>query len=1214
MTASTWRFWIDRGGTFTDVIGCAPDNTTHTLKLLSASPAHYTDAAAEGVHRILAKVCEGSAIPRDISEIRMGTTVATNALLEKSGAATALLTTRGFRDVLRIGNQNRPAIFDLCIRKMEMLYRDVAEVNERIDANGTILEALQPIDLEPIFDQWHSDGIESVAICFMHAWRNGTHEKAAAKLARAAGFDQVSASHEVSPLMKFVSRSSTTVADAYLSPVLLQYVRGFQEALAAHDIACPRILFMQSNGGLVTAELFRGKDSILSGPAGGVVGMGATAHKAGLTQLIGFDMGGTSTDVSIYAGAPEVVDETTIAGVHMRSPMIRIHSIAAGGGSILAYTDGRLQVGPESAGANPGPISYGHGGPLTITDANIMLGRIQPRWFPRIFGPNADQPLNVEKVHHAFTRLTRQLNATGLNYSSEQTAAGFLSVAIENMANALRHISIRRGLDPATFTLCCFGGAGGQHACQVADSVGMTRILLDPLAPVLSAWGMGAAVLSCYRQLAVNELLEEAALARLEQHCTVLAAECRATLRDQGIKDITLHRWLHLKVAGSDMSLPIAADNLTNLREAFFTAHRARFGFAPSDSNAEIKLEIESVRVEAASTQQPMPTGNMQSTTVEAGAQAETDKQAEIYLAGRWQTVPTYERLQLHPGTSLAGPALITEANSTTIVEPGWTLTVNDARQLLLERTTELQPKQHESGAADPVQLEIFNNRFMHVAEEMGAVLQQTARSVNIKERLDFSCALFTTAGDLIANAPHIPVHLGSMDDSIKVLLQQHPAELLAGTSFLANAPYNGGTHLPDITVISPVLDAAGDLLFMVASRAHHADIGGITPGSMPPNSRHIGEEGIVFDNLAIVSNGEFLEDDLRTQLMTPEYPARNPDQNVADIKAQIAANERGRMLLLEMVQQHGGPIVAAYTQHVQDNAEESVRRAIERLGQLGTECFRYPFDNGQQICVRVRVDHDKREATIDFTGTSAAQDNNLNAPVSVCRAAVLYVFRTLVNANIPLNAGCLKPLNLIIPEGCMLSPRFPAAVVGGNVETSQCVTDALYGALGVLAASQGTMNNLSFGNDEFQYYETICGGAGAGANFDGADAVQTHMTNSRMTDAEVLESRLPVLVREFSIRPNSGGTGAHVGGNGAVRKLEFRTTMSAAILSNHRSIPPFGLAGGGNALTGQNLIVRRDGSIEEPGGIVMTKVHEGDVMVIKTPGGGGYGVPPDTK
>jgi len=1244
MTGTGWQFWIDRGGTFTDVIGCSPDNKLHSLKLLSDNPEQYADAAAEGIRRVLAATHSH----HPVDEIRMGTTVATNALLQRRGAATGLLITRGFRDALQIGYQNRPDIFDLEIKLPQPLYTRVAEIDERMDASGTVIEALDESALETILTDWEDDKIHSVAICLLHAWINPAHEKRVAEIVRAAGFNQVSVSHEVSPLIKLVSRGATTVADAYLSPVLAFYVENFQRELASYDIHCPRILFMQSNGGLVAAELLHGKDSILSGPAGGVVGMGAAAKRAGFSKLIGFDMGGTSTDASIFIDHPEIVSETNVAGVSLRTPMIRIHTIAAGGGSILRFANGRFQAGPESAGADPGPACYGRGGPLTVTDANLLLGRIQANHFPATFGPDADQPLNRDVVAQGFTDLAKEISTvTGTAFTPQQTALGFLRVAIENMANALRHISIQRGLNPADYTLCCFGGAGGQHACQVADRLGITRILLDPLAGVLSAWGMGAAPLRSYRQQSINRPLHNAALIELKSLLGHLETECRAALHQQGVADacISVTTWMALKAEGSDTTIELPISEPDQMQTAFIHAHQMRFGFVPDNA----QLIIDALRIEAedqakvhASEHSP-PIYAVASATLKADSKRARDSYPEpvahvqMESNDQTRTVPVFERADLLPGMRLRGPAIISEQTGTIVVEPEWKLEVNDSLQLLLSRSKRQELQQEIGTRKDPVMLEIFSNHFMHIADEMGIVLQNTAGSVNIKERLDYSCALFSTDGDLIANAPHIPVHLGSMDESIKALLRTQGDGLARGNIYLCNAPYNGGTHLPDLTVVTPVLDTAGELIFVVGSRAHHADIGGISPGSMPPESKHIDEEGVVFDNFVLVANDQFRSTELYNELVNAKYPARNPAQNIADCMAQVAANERGRNLLLEMVEQYGSETVHAYVEHSLDNAEESVREVVVALcdtysnegnnyvrasnvgdvsdsgPHISSGSFCYPFDNDQQISVAITLDRDKREATIDFSGTSPATTNNLNAPASVCQAAVMYVFRTLVHADIPLNAGCRRPLKLIIPEGCMLNPHYPAAVVGGNVETSQCVTDALYGALGVLAASQGTMNNLSFGNSQLQYYETVCGGAGAGAGFQGADAVQTHMTNSRMTDAEVLETRYPILVREFSIRRGSGGNGKQRGGDGVIRKLEFRAAMSAAILSNHRRVAPFGLAGGQDAMTGVNTLERHNGTVEDLDGIVTIEVQEKDVLIIKTPGGGGYGSPSES-
>ena len=1200
MNNGQWQFWIDRGGTFTDVVGTASDGCLHSLKLLSDRPDQYRDAAAEGIRRMLAQHDPDG----KVAEIRMGTTVATNALLERKGARTGLIMTRGFRDALLIGDQDRPQLFDLHIRKPEVLFEAVTEASERLDASGNVLDSLNTDNLLPVLADWRAKGIESVAICLLHAWRNPVHEQQLVDLVRQQGFANVHASHEVSPVMKLIGRAGTTVADAYLSPVLLHYVNAFEQELKGVGVDCDRIFFMQSHGGLASAAHFRGKDAILSGPAGGVVGMRASGERAGFDQLIGFDMGGTSTDVSVCTGEPEIVDDTEVSGIHLRTPMIRIHTIAAGGGSILSYDQGRFQAGPKSAGADPGPMSYGRDGPLALTDANLMLGRIQANHFPAVFGKDGKQTLNSTKVRHAFAELAQHISdRSNRDYSVEQTAEGFLQVAIENMANALRHISVSRGLNPADYTLCCFGGAGAQHACRVADRLGIQRILLDPQAGVLSAWGMGAAALRAYRQISIDRTLCEDSLQELQTLCAELGAACAAELTDQGVNPQALQcrHIVNLKAVGTDTALPVELTNNADMGRQFSKAFADRFGFAPDSAS----LHIDSVRVEAQATVDNERDEAPLTSTSTDGKAPQPFASNDIWMDDSWRVVPVYQREALLPGHKFQGPALVTEANSITVLETGWSAEINSALQMLLTRTTAVSDTRPESSSADPVLLEIINNRFVSVADEMGTVLRKTARSVNIKERLDFSCALFTANGDLIANAPHVPVHLGSMDDSVKSALRDHSDALRRGDVILTNAPYNGGTHLPDVTAISAVV--SDTIEYIVASRAHHADIGGISPGSMPPFSTHIEEEGVLIEHFALVTDNVFQEASLRKLLADSQWPARNPDQNVADFRAQVAANERGRRLLLEMLKHYGSGVVAAYAQHVQDNAEEAVRCAIARLREGE---FTYPLDNGQQICVRISINHRKRSASIDFTGTSAATDNNFNAPKAVSQAAVLYVFRTLVKDDIPLNAGCRKPLQLIIPEGCMLNPQFPAAVVGGNVETSQCVTDALYGALGVLAASQGTMNNFSFGNADHQYYETIGGGAGAGLDFAGADAVQTHMTNTRITDPEVLESRHPILLREFSIRKNSGGDGNYRGGDGVTRKLEFRQNMSAAVLSNHREVAPFGLNGGKPGQTGKNRIERIDGTEEVHGGALATEMETGDVLIIMTPGGGGSGTP----
>lgn len=1203
---SGWHFWIDRGGTFTDVIGRAPDGTTQSLKLLSESPGQYADAAATGIARLLDQA--GVARSAVIDEIRMGTTVATNALLERTGARTGLLLTRGFGDALRIGDQTRPDLFALEIRKPAPLYAAVAEVDERIAADGTVLQAVAQDAAHAVLERWHHEGIEALAICLLHAWREPRHERELTALARQVGFQHVYPSHEVSPLLQLLSRAGTTVADAYLSPVLSHYVASFQQALQGLGMRCEQILFMQSHGGLVPPDQLRGKDALLSGPAGGVVGMRAAGARAGLQQLIGFDMGGTSTDVSVCAGAPEISTTTHVAGLELRSPMLRIHTIAAGGGSLLQFGDGRLQVGPASAGADPGPLSYGRGGPLALTDANVLLGRIQPAFFPQVFGAAADAPLDRAAVATAFTELAATVEAhSGTPYSAAEVAAGFLDVAIDNMANALRHVTVSRGLDPAHFALCCFGGAGGQHACRVAERLGIRRILLDPDAGVLSARGMADAERSAYRQHSVEAPLNAATLQTLAPALAELGHACVAELVAQGLarSSIDVATVAELHPAGTATRLTVALAKPEVMAADFNAAFAERFGFRP----ATAALVIATVRVTASSRA-------ITPAQAESGAPAAADTLPVTHVdmwvcpqnaAPGWQSVPVHPRAQLSTRARLVGPALITEPNSTIIVEPGWSVQLNSAGQLLLEQTGSSAARRTTT-AQDPVLLEIINNHFVYVAEEMGVTLQQTAASVNIRERKDFSCALFTARGELIANAPHVPVHLGSMDDSVQSALRTHATELARGDVLLSNAPYNGGTHLPDVTVIAGVTaPGSTELLFIVASRAHHADIGGSTPGSMPPFSIHIDEEGVLFDQFTLVRDSTLRETELRAALNDSRWPARNPDQNVADFKAQLAANAVGRKLLLEMREQFGGDVVMRYADYVQDNAEACVRRVIDRLG-AGE--FTYPLDNGQQISVAVRIDTTERTATIDFTGTSPAAANNLNAPLAVCQAAVMYVFRTLVDTPIPLNAGCRRPLRLIVPAGCMLNPEWPAAVVGGNVETSQCITDALYGALGVVAGSQGTMNNLSFGTADYQYYETIGGGAGASATAAGADAVQTHMTNTRITDVEVLEREYPIILRRFAVRTGSGGAGAQSGGCGTVRELEFREAMRAAILSGNRRCAPFGLAGGAAGAPGRNTVRRRDGSLEAHGGALVTDMQAGDVLIIETPGGGGFGPP----
>ncbi|WP_165189178.1 hydantoinase B/oxoprolinase family protein [Caulobacter soli] len=1192
MTQRGWEFWIDRGGTFTDIVARRPDGALLTHKLLSENPEQYEDAAVAGVRALL----DGEAA---IDAVKMGTTVATNALLERAGESTVLAITHGHADALRIGYQARPKLFDRNIVKPEALYTRVVEIDERISVEGSVLrpldEAAARADLQAAFDA----GLRAVAIVLLHGFRFTDHEARVAAIAREVGFTQVSVSHEVSPLMKLVGRGDTTVVDAYLSPILRRYVDKVANALGRKT----RLLFMQSNGGLTDAHAFRGKDAILSGPAGGVVGMAKTAAQAGFERVIGFDMGGTSTDVCHFAGEYERAYETVVAGVRMRAPMMNIHTVAAGGGSICSFDGARFRVGPASAGANPGPACYRRGGPLTVTDCNVMLGKLSPDFFPAVFGPNADQRLDRDIVVARFEAMADDiLAATGKAMTPQEIAEGFVTIAVENMAKAVRQISIQRGYDVTKYVLACFGGAGGQHACLVADALGMTEVMIHPFAGVLSAYGMGLADLRTLREATVERPLADAA-ADLAVQVTALAGEAEAALWAQDVPLVRVETVASLlvKYAGTDTPLRVPLGDAGAVRERFEALHQRRFGFVSPAS----ALVVEALAVEAI--------GHADAGAApDLGLSAETIPESlatlPVRMAGAEHAAPVFDRAALPIGWEVPGPAIVREATGTTVIEPGWRATVDLHRNLIIDRVVPLAPRQAAGTKADPVMLEVFNNLFMAVAEEMGFALQNTAYSVNIKERLDFSCALFNRDGNLIANAPHMPVHLGSMGDSVRAIRDDRLHDgrgLKPGDVYMLNAPYNGGTHLPDVTVVMPVFDAAGVLTFYVAARGHQGDIGGVTPGSMPPSSRTVEEEGVLIENFLLVEGGRFLEAEVRALLASSKWPARNPDQNIGDLKAQVAACARGAESLTGLVAEFGQDVVEAYMAHVQDNAEEAVRRV---LATLTDGDFAYELDDGSVVKVAITVDRAARKARVDFTGTSDQVPTNFNAPASICRAAALYVFRTLVDDEIPMNDGCLRPVELVIPEGSMLRPRYPAAVVAGNVETSQVVVDALYGALGVMAAAQGTMNNFTFGDARRQYYETICGGAGAGPNFDGADAVQTHMTNSRLTDPEVLESRYPVLVEAFSIRRGSGGAGAHHGGDGVVRKIGFREPMTATLLSNRRRVAPFGLAGGGEGKLGSARVERVDGSVQALGATDAIEVAAGDSIVIETPGGGGYG------
>ncbi|MBL8671709.1 MAG: hydantoinase B/oxoprolinase family protein [Alphaproteobacteria bacterium] len=1201
-SASAWQFWIDRGGTFTDIVARTPEGEIRTRKLLSEDPERYADAAVHGIRALLG-LQDGEALPAGaVAAVKMGTTVATNALLERKGDRTLLVITKGFGDMLRIGYQNRPKLFALEIVLPEMLYETVVEAEERILADGAVERALDEAaarrDMQAAYDR----GIRAVAIVLVHGYRYPQHEERLAAIARAIGFPQVSVSHVVSPLVKLVSRGDTTVVDAYLSPILRRYVDRVAQQLDGAPL-----MFMQSSGGLAEAGRFQGKDAIISGPAGGVVGMARTAAAAGFPRVIGFDMGGTSTDVSHYDGDYERSFETVVAGVRLRAPMMRVHTVAAGGGSICRFDGSRFRVGPESAGARPGPLCYGRGGPIAVTDCNLLLGRIQGDLFPAVFGRDGKQRLDLAAVRAAFDALAREIAAaTGKAMRPEEIAAGFLAVADDNMANAIKHISVQRGYDVTRYALNCFGGAAGQHACSVADAIGIRTIYIHPLASLLSAYGMGLADVRAIRERAVEAPLTAALLDDVRATYDGLAQAARAAVsaQDATATGAVEHRRAHVRYEGTDAPLLIELAGHAAMQDAFEAVHRQRFGFVMPGR----RLILEAASVEVVAPTAPVVEPALPARSGGAGPKAAATR--AVWMDGRHHEAAVHRCEELLAGDAIDGPALLVRADTTTVVAPDWRVRVDAKGGLVMERVRAAKARHAaEAGGGatvDPVMLEIFNNLFMSVAEQMGATLQNTALSVNIKERLDFSCALFDRAGNLIANAPHIPVHLGSMGESVKTILRQRGASMRPGDSFAINAPYNGGTHIPDITIISPAFDEAGEaLLFFVASRGHHADIGGITPGSMPPHSKRIEEEGIVIDDFHIVDRGTFREDALRALLADSPWPARNPDQNVADLQAQVAANLRGIGELRRMVAQFGLATVQAYMGHVQDNAEECVRQVIDRLKDGS---FAQEFDSGAVVKLAVTVDKPARRCRIDFTGTSPQLSGNFNAPFSVVRAAVLYVFRTLVGADIPLNDGCFKPIDLVVPEGSMLRPVPPAAVVAGNVETSQAIVDALYGAMGIMAAAQGTNNNLTFGNARTQYYETICGGAGAGPGFKGASAVHTHMTNTRLTDPEILEWRFPVTLERFQIRRGSGGKGQWDGGDGVIRAIRFNEAMELAILSSHRRVPPFGMAGGAPGACGRNIVRRKDGRVEDLGGCGTARMEPGDAFVIETPGGGGYG------
>ncbi len=1203
---SKWDFWIDRGGTFTDIVGRAPDGSLHPHKLLSENPEAYRDAAIQGIRDLLG-IARGEPIPSDkIGAVKMGTTVATNALLERKGDRTALLITRGFGDMLKIGYQARPDIFAKEILKPEQLYETVIEVEERVLADGTVESKPDLEVLKSRLEATKSSGIDSIAIAFIHAWKYPEHEAEVAEIARSMGFGQVSVSHEVSPLVKLIGRGDTTVVDAYLSPILARYVEQVSSELGVKDMdpssGGPKLSFMMSSGGLTAADLFQGKDAILSGPAGGVVGAVETSRLAGFEKMIGFDMGGTSTDVSHFDGELERAFETEVAGVRMRAPMMRIHTVAAGGGSVLEFKDGRFQAGPDSAGANPGPACYRRGGPLAVTDANVMTGKLPPEFFPAIFGLNQDQTLDTDVVRKKFSELASQAGST-----AEEVADGFLKIAVENMANAIKKISVQRGYDVTEYALNCFGGAGGQHACAVADALGMKKVLVHPFSGILSAYGMGLAQVRASRQQALIKKLDKQVHSNIRELAETLQEETEAELASQGVPapDIISHIRVHIRYDGTDLALPIDFDDVPAMQSGFEQQHRKQFGFAFENKSLIVEaVEVESVGAGAGIDEQEASLDELVH---------EADQQTRFFSGGEWHDAGIHFRENLNPGNEVKGPALIIEPHQTIVVEPGWNADINALGHIVLSRVEAMARQDAIGTSADPVMLEVFNNLFMSIAEQMGVTLQNTSYSVNMKERLDFSCAVFAADGSLVANAPHMPVHLGSMDRSVESVIKLNQGNIHPGDVFILNAPYNGGTHLPDINVVTPVFDDdEKDILFYVAARGHHADVGGMAPGSATPLATHVDEEGVLIDNFKLVNRGIIDEEGMRKILTDHPWPCRNPDENMADIRAQIASNEKGVQELRKMVSHFTLPVVQAYMKHVQDNAEESVRRVIDAL----SDCeYTYQTDNDQHIHVKITVNRDKREATVDFTGTSDIAKNNFNAPEPVCRAAVLYVFRLMVESDIPMNAGCLKPINIVIPDGCMLRPQYPSAVIAGNTETSQHVTNCLLMALGAFANAPGTMNNLTYGNKRYQNYETMCGGAPAGVmnngkGFKGADAVHVHMTNTRLTDPEVLEMRYPVVVEEFSIREGSGGVGKFNGGAGVTRSLRFLEDMTCAILSSSRKHAPKGLDGGGDGEVGSTLVRRLDGSTDTLAHCEQTEVKAGEAVILNTPGAGGYGKP----
>jgi len=1197
----TWQFWLDRGGTFTDCIGVSPEGAVHTAKRLSTD-----DAGLVAMRAILERVGAiepGHSLPA--CSVKIGTTLATNALLTRRGARTLLVANAGLGDAFVIGTQERPDLFALRIERPPPLHEGTLEVEGRCAADGTPVDPLHEDALRAGLAAARRDGIASVAIAMIHAHAYPALETRVKELAREGGFHHVVTSHEIARELGLLARGQTAVADAYLTPILRHYT-----AVQAAALPQSSLRFMQSSGGLTDAARFRGPAALLSGPAGGAVGAARVAQAAGFREAIAFDMGGTSTDVSLVVdGEVERVFETTIAGIHLRSPALRVHSVAAGGGSLCRFDGFRLTVGPESAGADPGPLCYGlHQNPgsqtgegLTLTDVNVLLGRLPGERFPLALYP--------EPARQALEAVASTVRAAGHALSTDQVGEGFIEIANASMAEAIRQVSVARGVDPRDCALVGFGGAAGQHVCAVARALGIRTILLHPLASLLSAFGIGMAPQTWDRQRDAGRVLLPAAPLPLPASVftlfSELEAEGRSALLAEGVQqdEVRIVRRLDLRYAGTESALTVAEPEDKDWASAFERVHRARFGYTRKGRAIEIVV----ARVQALQANGTRDFDLRFTTPHGARTPAQPIRYVEVFFdgAGRCET-PLFAREELGGGARLKGPALVVDDTSTVVIDPGFEAEIDPQGVLLLRDCESTAPLRTSSdlSRADPIRLEVLGNAFMSIAEQMGAVLRNTAVSTNIKERLDYSCAVFDQDGGLVANAPHIPVHLGAMGETVRAIKRAFPA-LTPGDVAATNDPHAGGSHLPDVTVVTPVFVESDAPRFFVASRGHHADLGGKTPGSMPSDSRTLEEEGVVLSPFLLVRGGRFEEERLRAALLGARYPARNPDDNVADLEAMIAANRAGDSLLRELVARRGLASVEATMTQLQVAAGQKVARAITRL-EPGDHVFEDRLDDGTRIRVSIRVAGSRMR--IDFTGTDPASSGNLNAPRAVVQAAVLYVLRCLVAERIPLNGGCLAPVEVVVPEGSLLDPPAGAAVVGGNVETSQRIVDVLLGALGLAAASQGTMNNLTFGDARFGYYETMGGGAGAGPSFAGASAVHVHMTNTRITDAEVLETRYPVRLLAFRVRRNSGGAGRYRGGDGLVRAYKFLAPVTVSLLMERRVVAPFGLAGGEPAARGENRVRRRGGATEEVPGRATFELAAQDELWIATPGGGGFG------